>query len=447
MRKWMLCAVALLMLSVLACEVSVNLGGETPEPTTPPLVLETPSEVALPTPFPPTEVATVEAPPTGLPAGVLLEDDFSDPASGWEVGNYGEGSVGYKDGAYFVLSTVDGKQLWGVANRTFDNLIVEVEARQVSAPANDNNAYGVGCRIQPNGDGYYFYISGDGYYRIAKSAGGDHQPLVDWTSSGLINQGNSTNRLRVVCDSSHLALSVNGQLLAEAEDFTFSEGDIAFSVGTFEDDPTEVHFDNVRVTAPGASAVSTATRPVGVLFQDDFSDPSSGWEVGNYNQGSVGYRDGAYFVTSAGEKKRMWGVANRSFDNLIIEVEARQVSAPASNDNAYGVSCRVQADDDAYNLVISGDGFYAIQKIEDGSFQMLVDWTRSDVINQGNATNHLRAVCDGSRLALYCNGQLLAETTDSTYASGDIALMVTTYESEPTEVLFDNLVVRTPESR
>ena len=94
--------------------------------------------------------------------------------------------------------------------------------------------------------------------------------------------------------------------------------------------------------------------------------------------------------------------------------------------------------------MISGDGFYRIQKIVDGSFQDLVEWTSSEAILQGNATNNLRAVCDGSRLALYCNGQLLTETTDSTYTSGDIALMVVTYEPDATEIHFDNLKVYEP---
>lgn len=71
MRKWMLCAVALLMLSVLACEVSVDIGSETPEPTTPPPVLETPSGAQLPTPLPftPTPRPTDTPPlPTETPA-------------------------------------------------------------------------------------------------------------------------------------------------------------------------------------------------------------------------------------------------------------------------------------------------------------------------------------------------------------------------------------------
>ncbi len=182
-----------------------------------------------------------------------------------------------------------------------------------------------------------------------------------------------------------------------------------------------------------------------ILWQDDFSDPASGWEVGDYDTGSVGYKNGAYFVSSHGEADTMWGVANQSFANIAIKVDATQVSAPANNNNDYGVICRWQGDSNGgYYLLVSGDGNYAILRAIGGNFEPLVDWTASDIIRQGNATNHIRAVCDGDYLALFVNGELLTETHDATFGQGDIAFTATSYENEPTEIHFDNLTVRTP---
>ncbi len=181
-----------------------------------------------------------------------------------------------------------------------------------------------------------------------------------------------------------------------------------------------------------------------VLYRDHFSDPSSGWEVDEYDSGSVGYGDGFYFVTSVVEKQQMWGVANRSFSDLAIEVDATQVSAPANENNSYGVMCRVQPNGDGYALRISGDGFYGIHKVVNGDFEALVEWTGSTAIRQGNATNHLRAVCDGAALALFVNGEWVAQASDSSFVEGDIALTASTFEEEMTEVHFDYLVVFAP---
>jgi hypothetical protein len=187
--------------------------------------------------------------------------------------------------------------------------------------------------------------------------------------------------------------------------------------------------------------------PSDILFEDDFSDPDSGWEVGDYDTGSVGYTSSAYFVISSEAEKVMWGIANRSFSNVVIEVDATQVSAGPDDDNAYGVVCREQqGTGEGYYLRISGDGYYSIVKFEGESVESLLDedWIQSSAIQQGNATNHIRAICDGSTLVLFVNGERLATAEDSTFTSGDIALTATTFESESTEVHFDNLVVLEP---
>lgn len=184
--------------------------------------------------------------------------------------------------------------------------------------------------------------------------------------------------------------------------------------------------------------------PPDSLFQDDFSDTGSGWEVGDYDTGDVGYKNDAYFVTSVEMEMVMWGVANQFFDNVVVDVDATQISADPTDNNAYGIVCREQGDGRGYYLRISGDGYYSIAESNGEEFEALVEWTESDVIHQGNAINHIRAICDGSTLALFVNGERLATVEDSTFASGDIALTATTFESEATEVHFDNLIVHKP---
>jgi hypothetical protein len=185
--------------------------------------------------------------------------------------------------------------------------------------------------------------------------------------------------------------------------------------------------------------------PPDILLEDDFSDPGSGWEEGEYDGGSVGYKNGVYFVTSTGMEYTMWGVANRSFDDTIIEIDATQISAGPEDNNGYGVACRIQRNGtDGYYFVVSGDGYYAIGKAEDEILEALVDYTESSAIKTGNATNRIRGICDGTTLTLFVNGQRVDTVEDSSFTSGDIALHATSYEDTGTEIHFDNLVVREP---
>jgi hypothetical protein len=181
---------------------------------------------------------------------VLLKDDFSSSNSGWEVGEFVDGDVGYGNGYYFVKSAEINKTIWGVAGKNYTDVVIDIDASQTSAGPDNNNDYGVACRVQENGDGYYLLISGDGYYSIFKGAGDTFTPLSDWEESGDINQGNANNHIQASCIGSDLVLMVNGKTLASASDSDFPNGDIAMTATTYENQPVEVHFDNVAVTKP-----------------------------------------------------------------------------------------------------------------------------------------------------------------------------------------------------
>jgi hypothetical protein len=291
-------------------------------------------------------------------------------------------------------------------------------------------------------------ISGDGFYSIYRILDGSFEALVEWTQSDNVRQGNDSNHIQAICNGSELALVVNGEMLARTTDTTFTSGEIALAATTYEEHPTEIHFDDLYVIPPesGGSQPSSTPLPSGeVLFEDDFENPTSGWKVWDSEGDVAGYSAGQYRILSLGNGW-MWGRANRHFTDVEVEVVSTQDSAPNNNNNGYGVLCRVQGGQsiEGYALVISGDGFYAIFKIEDGDANPLVDWTHSDVIHQGNETNVIRARCDGSRLALIVNGQLMAETEDDSFSSGDIGLTAFSYEDEATEIHFDDLVVHRP---
>lgn len=182
-----------------------------------------------------------------------------------------------------------------------------------------------------------------------------------------------------------------------------------------------------------------------ILFSDSFADESSGWEIGDYSGGRVGYWNGEYFVTSLGDGQTMWGLANRGFDDVAIKVRSQQVSAPSNNNNDYGVICRANADGAGYFFLISGDGFFAILRGDtNDQFEQLIDWTSSNAINQGNSSNEIQVTCEGENLSLQVNGELLASVKDSRYSAGDIALTATSYEDTSTEIHFDDIEVARP---
>lgn len=184
----------------------------------------------------------------------LFEDDFEGgDVCGWALYNEGGLVASIEEGVLQMTTSQPGQIGWTNARRSFDDVVVTVQARQAAGP--NNNAYGVVCRYQNAANFYLFLVSGDGYYAIGKYQSGSDQityltPDAKYQFSDVINQGIATNQLRVSCVGNELSLAVNGLPLLTVTDPTFVNGDIGLGVSTFEPGTAVVAFDNLRVTAP-----------------------------------------------------------------------------------------------------------------------------------------------------------------------------------------------------
>jgi len=181
-----------------------------------------------------------------------------------------------------------------------------------------------------------------------------------------------------------------------------------------------------------------------VLFQDDFSDPLSGWDQVDVNDGVTDYVDGVYRIFVNTTNTDVWANPGLSFNDSYVEVMATKVAG--DNNNDFGLICRYQDENNFYFFIISSDGYYGIGKVVNGE-QLLIgndSMPPSEVIRQGDESNHLRAGCVGSQLSLAVNGQMLAEYEDTDFVSGDIGLLAGSFENPGTDIHFDNLVVTKP---
>lgn len=202
---------------------------------------------------------------------------------------------------------------------------------------------------------------------------------------------------------------------------------------------------------PGGSTGSTGSDGP-VLFQDDFTNTSSGWDRYTDTNGSTDYANGVYRINVLIDTYLFWANPGRDFTDAIIEVDATKIGGTPEidddDDNNYGIICRHRDVENFYVLVISSDGYYGIRKRFQGvgelGFIGIEGMDFSDAINQGNATNRLRAECIGNTLRLIVNGTTVMETIDSDITSGDAGLMAGTFSAPTVDIHFDNFVVLRP---
>lgn len=251
---------SLLMLSLaaLACSTLIPAPTGTPVPTPTPNHTPTPTEPRTNTPAPtntprPTRTLT----PVPQPGDVLLRDTFDNNAYNWGINRDADWVSQLSDGVlsmqvtrkdYFYFSNPRG--VFIDTDMTFDVTFVDGQA--------SNTMMGAQCRKRPDNTFYMFLITAHGNFIVTKYDNA-WTKLIEWTASNAILTGTSTNTLRVICAADVLQFWVNGVLLADLRDTSYTQGQVGLVVGTFTQQAAPISiasFDNLTVALPDTAALT-----------------------------------------------------------------------------------------------------------------------------------------------------------------------------------------------
>lgn len=136
--------------------------------------------------------------------------------------------------------------IWSLNHEIHDNVIINATVRQTQGTF--GNGFGVICRADENGNGYYFLIASTGEFTISvgTSDRSDLFQLVPWQRHNAIKSGLITNEIRAVCVDNYLAMFVNDVFLGEAFDDEFTEGQLGVAVGAVGK-TAWVRFDDILI--------------------------------------------------------------------------------------------------------------------------------------------------------------------------------------------------------
>jgi hypothetical protein len=170
------------------------------------------------------------------------------------------------------------------------------------------------------------------------------------------------------------------------------------------------------------------------LFADNFSSDANGWNLqsspGNY---AVTLNNGT-LTMEIDKNQLLWELlpGERSYSNFTLVVNA--MLSRGDQNNGYGVYIRGTANAQSdlatyYRFELYGDGSYAIFKgVTDTNGASIdtkiVDYTLNPAIKKEGGTNQIMIIAKGSTMSFVVNGQLLKTITDTSYASGSVALFI-----------------------
>jgi len=206
-----------------------------------------PAAISTPVPSP----SSVEVEPK-----LVLSDPFGTNVNGWDTGEI--------DDEYGTINQriVDGKYRWEVTAHqdiwdygvptvaAVSDFTLSVEAQRISGSEGSEIAgYGVMFRWVDSDNYYLFRIGDDQEFNFFLLENGERSTLIDWTSSSAIRPG-EVNRLTVTAAGSHFVLSINDQIVGEADNGRLPSGIVGLVTRLYAGHESVFEFDNLELRAP-----------------------------------------------------------------------------------------------------------------------------------------------------------------------------------------------------
>jgi hypothetical protein len=185
--------------------------------------------------------------------GALFKDDFSGTDGGWGVGTDDKSSVEIEGGELVMKVFTDRYFVWSVPGQdTLENVHLEVTAKNVSQST--GSGFGLVCDHQVTDQFYYFVVTSNGEYAIAKTAVAQDDLFLtnddQLATSADIPVNAASYKIGADCASDGtLTLYVNGKKIDSVQDTTYAKGDVGMFTWTSSDPAAEVHFDDLVVTS------------------------------------------------------------------------------------------------------------------------------------------------------------------------------------------------------
>ena len=208
------------------------------------------------------------------------------------------------------------------------------------------------------------------------------------------------------------------------------------------------------VASPSPVPVNTETAPTtqepvpasDALYQDDFTDPATGWPEDKFDNYFIGYHEPEYYhveLTGTHYKTTVFEPQKKSFGDFTVELQVLTVSSKTAPEGEfrYGLAFR-RSGDQYYAFTVSPrTKQWQVLKNSPSQLVVLAEGTDPD-IHELDIDDTLRVDAQGSDFFLHINDQMVAQVTDSDYAAGEVGFYVESVDAPNAHIHFDELTIR-----
>ena len=188
------------------------------------------------------------------------------------------------------------------------------------------------------------------------------------------------------------------------------------------------------------------------LYQDDFTDPSTGWpDKKTFDNYFIGYHEPEWYhiqITGSNYKAPVIIEPNKkSYEDATLELPVFTVAAKTdpTGDFRYGLVFR-RSGDRYYAFTISPNTKkWEVLKFSPNGVETLQEGV-DDSIHDRDVDDLLRVDAMGSNFFFYINDNNVGQVSDSDYAKGEVGLYAESFDSPTIHIHYDALTIRTAPS-
>jgi formylglycine-generating enzyme required for sulfatase activity len=390
--------------------------------------------------------------------GVLEEDNFANPGSGWPILSEGTYLYGYHPPDFYHVEVGQPDSHTVVSREPdFDNVTVETNVLVDHTDTEQGN-FRYGLALRRSGDNYYAFALSPrtSTWQVLKSSAGQLEVLAEGaveTLQGFAPQGftpDKTDALRVDANGSNFSFQINGQPVAEISDADYTSGQIGFFVETFDETLAHIHYDELTIRQVEGGAAGNVPAQ-NVFVEDDFTDTNSGWPALSNDKYVLGYHPPDYYhVQVSGPND--WVVASKGpdFEDVTVETQVLVDHTDTENGNfRYGLMLRRAGDNQFYAFAVSSrTGTWQVLKRTATGFETLAEGKIETL--QGFAppgftpdkSDTLRVDAQGSNFIFQINGETVTQISDADYVTGEVGFFVENFDEALAHVHYEALTIR-----
>jgi Bacterial SH3 domain len=201
--------------------------------------------------------------------------------------------------------------------------------------------------------------------------------------------------------------------------------------------------------SPVSGEASPTAEPVSnpnVLYQDNFTNPTTNWPQDEFDNYFIGYHEPEWYhieITSPHQKVTVFAPDKKSYSDTTIELQVftNSKKTAATGDFRYGLAFR-RAGDQYYAFTVSprSKKWYVLKSSPSG-LETLQEGT-DDSIHEQDVDDTLRVDAQGANFFFHINDHLVGQVTDPDYAGGEIGLYAESFDATDIHIHYDTLTIR-----